>query len=61
VNPLKANDYELIFESLRYTRETFANYDRYPSEDFRQTRLAEVDTAVEHLRLLQQQGQSTSR
>ena len=54
MNPLTGSDYELIFESLRYTREAFAKYDRYPSEDFRRTRIAAVDTAIEHLRLLQQ-------
>lgn len=53
VNPLTNSDYELIFESLRYTKEAFTKYDRYPDEEFRQMRIAAVETAVEHLRLLQ--------
>lgn len=57
VNPLTDVDYDLIFESLRYTRDAFVRYDRYPSEDFRAMRIAAVDIAVEHLRLLQQTEQ----
>jgi len=54
MNPLTGEDYELIFESLRYTKEAFANYDRYPDEDFRRSRIEAVETAIKHLRELQQ-------
>lgn len=53
MTPLTEGDFEIIFESLRYTKQTFSNYDKYPDEDFRRAQIARVDTAVEHLRELQ--------
>jgi hypothetical protein len=54
MNPLTGEDYELIFESLRYTKEAFTKYDGYPNADFRRSRIEAVDTAITHLRELQQ-------
>jgi hypothetical protein len=54
MNPLTGEDYELIFQSLRYTKEKFQNYDKYPDEDFRRSQIAAVESAVAHLRELQQ-------
>jgi hypothetical protein len=58
MNPLTDSDYDLIFESLSYTREKFANYSGYPDEDFRRTQIGRVDAAIEHLRELQQGSSS---
>jgi hypothetical protein len=49
VNPLTSADYDLILESLRYTKKAFTEYGGYPDEDYRRMRLEQVDTAVEHL------------
>jgi hypothetical protein len=53
MNPLTGEDYDLIFESLRYTKSAFQNYDRYPDETFRRSRIDAVVTAIAHLRELQ--------
>jgi hypothetical protein len=53
MNPLTGEDYDLIFESLRYTKEAFQNYARYPDEDFRRSRIEAVERAITHLRELQ--------
>lgn len=53
-NPLTSEDYDLIFESLRYTKEKFRNYDRYPDEAFRRSRVEAVEVAIKHLRELRQ-------
>jgi hypothetical protein len=53
MNPLTGSDFDLIFESLRYTRKALENYDKYPDEDFRRAQIERVDTAVEHLRQLE--------
>lgn len=53
MNPLTGEDYDLILESLRYTKEAFQNYDRYPDEDFRRSRIEAVERAMTHLRELQ--------
>lgn len=49
---LTGSDIDLILESLSYTRQRFATYDRYPSEDFRQSRLADVDSTIAKVRHL---------
>ena len=53
VNPLTPNDFETIFESLRYAKRAFTDYTQYADEDFRRMQIERVDTAVEHLRELQ--------
>ena len=35
---------EMIRESLNYTKRSFQNYEHYPSYEFKQQRLHEVDT-----------------
>jgi hypothetical protein len=54
MNALTGEDYELIFESLRRTKEAFMNYEGYPSPDFRRSRIEAVDAAITHLKELQQ-------
>jgi hypothetical protein len=52
MDELTAEDISLILESLRYTKEKFANYDRYPSEEFRRSRMADVEAVVAKIRRL---------
>ena len=47
---LTSADLDLLLESLRYTREAFATYNGYPSEDFRRERLQLVDDVATKLR-----------
>jgi len=52
---LTREDCSLIIESLRYTRERFANYP-YPNEDLRRERVADVDHAANAIRALRREG-----
>jgi hypothetical protein len=54
VDELTSADIELILESLRYTKEKFSTYRGYPSEEFRQGRIADVDTAIAHVQAIHQ-------
>ena len=58
LNRLTRSDYDLILESLRYTKERFQAYDRYPSEEFRQSRIADVGSVIEKIREMMQSGDS---
>lgn len=48
-------DWDFVLESLRWTRRAFEDY-RYPTEDIRQHRLAEVDAAITAIRQLKRRG-----
>jgi hypothetical protein len=39
---LESSELELVLESLRYTKERFEQYERYPSDEFKAGRVAEV-------------------
>jgi hypothetical protein len=39
-------DWELILESLKYTRLKFEEYDKYPSIEFKQKRIEEVNHLI---------------
>ena len=54
MNPLTGEDYELIFESLGYAKQKFETYEGYQDEDFRRSRIKAVETAMKHLRELQE-------
>ena len=43
---LNDSDWEIILESLKYTRLRFEEYDKYPSYEFKQQRIKEVDDVV---------------
>ena len=47
---LTQQEYELIIQSLRYTRQAFENYMYYPSYEFKQSRIKEVDIIIEKIR-----------
>jgi hypothetical protein len=54
MNPLTPSDFEIIFEALRNAKRAFTDYTQYPDEDFRRMQIERVDTAVKHLRELQE-------
>ncbi len=49
--PLSDADLTLLIEALRYTRQAFEGY-RYPTPEFRQQRLDDVDGCVSKIRAL---------
>jgi len=49
---LTHEDLGLILESLGYTRRAFGDYTGYPSYEFKQQRLADVDAVVAKLRAI---------
>lgn len=52
---LTKDDISFLIESLRYTKQAFQDYGGYPSYEFKQERLREVDTVVAKLRALRGQ------
>ncbi|MCP4421064.1 MAG: hypothetical protein GY805_31010 [Chloroflexi bacterium] len=40
---LTNQEIDLLLESLKYTREAFESYEHYPSYEFKQQRVKEVD------------------
>ena len=43
---LTTEEWNLIRQSLLYTRKKFEEYESYPSEDYRQTRIAPVNDLI---------------
>ena len=54
---LTLDDITFIQESLRYTRRAFEEY-KYPSEEYRKTRIAELNVVVEKLKTLKREMKS---
>jgi len=46
----EGSELELVLESLRYTRQAFESYERYPSDEFKAERVAQVQRLIEKLR-----------
>jgi len=47
---LTKSEYEMIRDSVYYTKRTFENYEGYPSREFKLQRIREVDALIEKLR-----------
>ena len=43
---LTKSDWEMISESLKYTKLKFEEYQEYPSQEFKQKRIDEVVTVI---------------
>jgi hypothetical protein len=56
MNGLTAKDYDLILESLKYTKERFREYSGYPSEEFRRNQIEHVDSVIRKIRQRKAQG-----
>ena len=52
---MSADEARLILSSLRTTREKFT-VSRYPSDDIRKERLAEIDRAMESMRVIRDEA-----
>jgi hypothetical protein len=52
VNLFTSEEWNLIFESLKYTKIRFEEYSAYPSEDFKRARVEEVNKLLEKIRKL---------
>ena len=64
-NPLTLNDCTFILESLEYTRKAFQEtgispHGTYPSNEFKQERMAEVEGVIERVRKLRDQLKEAS-
>jgi hypothetical protein len=44
------DDVQLILESLSFTKEKFESYQKYPTREFQDSRVADVKTAIKHVR-----------
>ena len=47
---LNGSDIKIIIESLEYTKLRFEEYDKYPSYEFKQERIQQVNTVIEKLK-----------
>lgn len=47
---LEGSELELALESLRYTKQAFEQYERYPSHETKAERVAEVQRLIDKLR-----------
>lgn len=50
MSELTASDYDLIIRSLGYATEHFRKYHGYPSEEFRQIQIADVESVIKKIR-----------
>lgn len=48
---LTKEDFVVILESLKYSKKTFAEYDRYPDENFRKQQISKVEQAIKRAKL----------
>jgi len=49
---LNAEDLKFILESLNYTKLNFEGYDKYPSSEFKQNRIKQVDNVISKVKYL---------
>jgi hypothetical protein len=61
VGELTASDCDLIIRSLGYTAARFREYDGYPSEEFRQIQIADVESVIKKVRDLKPSDSMTAR
>lgn len=45
-NALSSQDWEMILESLKYSKLKFEEYDKYPSADYKQKRVEDVTQLI---------------
>jgi hypothetical protein len=50
---LSKQDWEMILESLKYTKLKFEEYDKYPSYEYKQKRIAEVNQLISKIKTLE--------
>lgn len=55
-NRLDIKDLELILESLKYTKLKFQDYTKYPSQDFKQKRIDEVNAVIDKVKALKEKN-----
>ena len=55
---LTTEELDLILESLRHTKQAFADYKDYPSYEFKQARVAIVESVIEKIRAIRNARQS---
>ncbi|WP_422355169.1 hypothetical protein [Roseivirga pacifica] len=52
---LKQQDLDLILESLKYSQKAYAEYQDYPSNDFRQQQIDKVEQVAKKIRDMKSQ------
>lgn len=53
---LTEKDFNVILESLKYTRLTFENYQKYPSHEFRLKQIDEVNSVIEKVKQIRNEN-----
>lgn len=43
-------DVEILIESLTYSKQKFEEYDQYPNEEYKKTRILEVENLIKKLK-----------
>lgn len=49
---LSNKDWALILESLNYSKQKFEEYDKYPSKEFKQERINEINLLISKVKSL---------
>lgn len=49
---LSRDDWKMILESLKYTRLKFENYEQFPTDEYKQTRIQEVSELISRIKEL---------
>lgn len=52
INKLTPDEIEMILESLNYTKLKFEDYDKYPSYEYKQKRISEVNDLISKIQQL---------
>jgi hypothetical protein len=47
---LEDKDWDLIITSLEYTKKAFSEYTHYPSYEFKQERIADVESVIRKIK-----------
>lgn len=56
LNELSKKEIAMIMESLNYTKIKFEEYDKYPSYEYKQQRIKEVNDLILKIKLLKENG-----
>jgi hypothetical protein len=51
---LNVKDLDFILESLNYTRLKFEEYEKFPNQDYKKSRIEEVNTIIQKVNKLKQ-------
>lgn len=49
-NSLTVNDFEIILESLKYSKKQFEDYEFYPSLEFKNQRIQEIEEVIKKVK-----------